>query len=415
MLQERGFRRRTYSDLVLDCFVSKRRWRFSELRERLVYSTKKIPNDVQLVRELKHLCEKGVLNRFAEGRESHYEVNMEYPLDAEIARSTDLLSISSYRNKDIIRFPKSTFYGLKQEVFAPGNLDAEEARGFQLHSLTIEDIFGEEYGLSITDRIAIGLGKLTIEEARKKSGHYWPKSTISFEEALNKIVEKLLELKKAHRLKVLRKNYERRLEEVDFKDARELLARYKEVFLAFLNHWYWIKEDVEKHIFEPALLITGSRVMDYDLDKEDEIRRSPIPEGEKKLRIRAYRDSRRWADYSFGVEIDPNFVVKIKELPEKVKKSIVKFLCSVLGDTKELYPATITVVARSYSGSYIDSLTSKYLEVKEAQRKREELEEAVRRGEVEASILKLPLEEATKNMKNTKASHCAKQLSGDLY
>ena len=279
-------KRGKYTDAVLDCFAGGLKLRYSELREKLGGEDYERP----LTRELGHLCKHKLLKK----EDGHYMLNPDFRREAagEIAKSTDSLVLRSYRPENIIEFPRSTFYGLKKNVFVPVSPKDPRSPLF-----TKESLYGVE-------------ARLTIEDV------FGERKSVSFQDAADKIVDKLLKVKKMHRLKILRKNYEKRLNGLRSKKTKmiKLLRKHKSIFLVVLNYCDWGK-DKEKNI--------------------DDVK-----------------------------ELVDNFADLKVKLNRVEKTFITNFLWGVLDDTQDLYPADVAIVARSFSGAFIGELGKKYDEIR---------------------------------------------------
>lgn len=279
-------KRGKYTDAVLDCFAGGLKPRYSELDEKLVGRGKAILHERQLTRELRHLRKHKLLKK----ENGRYTLNPHFR--HEIARSTDSLVLKSYRTENIVVFPRSTFYGLKKNVFVP--VPPEDPRS---PLFTKESLYGVE-------------ARLTIEDI------FGERRSVSFQDAVDKIVDKLLEIKKMHRLKILGKNYEKRLNGPRPKKTKiiKLLRKHNGIFLSVLNFCDWDK-DKEKNI--------------------DDVK-----------------------------ELVDNFADLIVKLNRMEKTFITNFLWGVLDDTRDLYPTDVAIVARSFSGAFIGELGKKYDEVR---------------------------------------------------
>jgi len=263
--------------------------------------------DKQIASALKNLQKVSVIEKKKgkHRKDSGYRLQIE-PKDfiySTITRFTDNLFIESYLDKHIIGRPGVTYYGLKSDVFSPEKNSPPEYQKLFHNGLTVNDLFEIKEG--------IGKGQL--------------KKWIGINDAFRVITEKLLEIKKEHRFKVLKENFEIRYKKVKIRKLKVFLRTYENVLLHFLNHTDCDEDWIKKHIFVPQMFI----VAEYD-----------------------------------SIMVDKFFVNKIIKFSNEEKNQIIEFLFNVFQDTSDLYPTDIVIVCKTFKGKIMDEYkidATKYL------------------------------------------------------
>jgi len=162
-------------------------------------------SDTEIGRGLKDLMHVGFVGK---NRKGGYKLTGKCKTLAlnEAARFTDRFRLSGYPSNRIIHNQRSTLYGLEST-----NLLVDQQLRFFLRP---DDMFTTKQG--------IFAGKM--------------KSSISIWEALQIINDKVIQIKKAFRLKALDKAYEMKLTDIRGRIVKVVLRRFKNELLSFLNH-----------------------------------------------------------------------------------------------------------------------------------------------------------------------------------
>ena len=305
----------------------------------------------QLAKVLNDLVKVGIIEKKEEKQEkgkswTFYRISPRFKelIWPMIIKFTDKLLMDTYPPDQIVSLSKSTFYGLKDGIFMP----PVNSKNLTFRYFTPEYIKLSKTGLSINDLFEIkdGIWKGKIREK------------IGISEALETIMNKLLELKKEHRKKELKINFNKRLKKAKNKSVKSFLKHYSEVLLHIIN-----STDPDKEFLKKFITVGGHRTISFsNISSEDIDRiREILPKKEKNLSVDQLKEKYKDGILVFncqGLELwskNYYYFKDVNNLSSKEKNEVVKFLLKVIKDTIHLYPTNIIILTKSFSGKVIDN------------------------------------------------------------
>ena len=263
-------------------------------------------------------------------------------LNTSSRRFTDKYLIDNYNYDNTILGNNATIYGLPIESFDPFD---PKTRGLKKHT---PEYMALESALTVKDLFEVkkGLYKGKIDEK------------IGIFQAVQRIMQKLDELKKEHRLKILTKNYQTISKRIRDEKIKLFVQRYSDVFLHIINYTDCNKWFLNKFVVE-GMCRGGHRVINFNNKEDLEKLRNSIPKKDSKLTNKQLQKKYNIVFNCQGKELwnrNYDFYEKLSKLSKQERKKIAKFLEKVVIKTLYLYPTNIVLVGRSsFDGLLVDN------------------------------------------------------------
>lgn len=327
------------------------------------------------IEQLKKL--KLIKSKETKHNKTYYSLHSHYLWQAlKIGRqNSDIINLQSFPFKDIINLSttkgKTTIYGLKSDVFEAvieggRNTDIGKKETLEfVQGIKAKELFGKTFGtplgikiksnIQTTERDVIerqrehylDLVRKNMRIIRKdKSGkfkkprkkgkminvdeevikdvieeiiHAHRNSSITFKEAGENFVQKLLELKKKHRYGELEKTYNTLLKNKEKGKTKKVLKEFKEELVLILNHCDISKGWLEETIFKFYGIGRGL----YSTSG-------------------ALADKEKW-------KRNGQFYNAVSKLNKNEREQVINFLMEVLKENIVLYPTRTTFICRAHS------------------------------------------------------------------